>query len=110
MFGTKDKLMLKSKIVYEFKCAECNSVYVGYTNGHYQTRVYEHLKTDNNSHILKHLRHSTKCKSACNESCFKVIDRARTEYELRIKEAMHIQWIAPSINKQKKSLQMTLII
>ena len=110
MFGTKDKLILKSKIVYQFICAECNSVYVGYTTRHYQTRVHEHLKTDSNSHILKHLRHNIKCKEACNESCFKVIDKANSEYELRIKEAMHIQWLAPSINKQKKSLQMTLMV
>ena len=109
-FSPKDKLMLKSHVVYHFQCAECNSVYVGYTTRHYQTRVHEHLHTDLTSHINKHLSDKVECKSACDESCFKIIDKASTDYQLRIKEAMHIQWLAPSINKQKMSQKMTLMV
>ena len=110
MFSPKDKLMLKSRVVYNFQCAECNSVYVGYTTRHYQTRVHEHLNADTTSHVYKHLREKTECRSSCDESCFKIIDKANTEYQLRIKEAMHIQWLAPKINKQKLSMKMTLMV
>ena len=110
MFSTKDKLMLKSNIVYHFQCAGCNSVYVGYTTRHYQTRIHEHLFTDVASHVYKHINDKAECRATCDESCFKIIDSGNSEYELRIKEAMHIQWIQPSINKQKKSFIMTLVV
>ena len=37
-------------------CAGCNSVYVGETCRHISTRVREHLCTDKNSHVYKHLQ------------------------------------------------------
>ena len=69
---------LRSYVVYKFTCAECNSVYVGETSRHISTRFREHLFSDKNSHIFKHLQGSDACKNACNETCFKVIDSART--------------------------------
>ena len=109
MFSPKDKLLLKSMVVYKFICARCNSCYVGYTTRHFPTRVHEH-RHDNKSHIFQHLEKNPECKNRCDETCFKIIDDAKTEYELRIKEAMHIHWLAPTINKQKFSYKMTLAI
>ena len=109
-FGTKDKLMLKSHVVYKFCCARCQSCYVGYTKRHYNVRVHEHLSTDLNSHVHKHLQNSPQCRAQCDDKCFTIIDRANTEYELRIKEALHIQWLAPVINKQKISCKLTLTV
>ena len=63
--------MLKSRVVYNFQCAECNSVYVGYTTRHFQTRVHEHLQTDSASHVYKHLGEKDVCKAACNENNLK---------------------------------------
>ena len=37
---------LRSYVVYKFKCAGCNSVYIGETSRHLSTRVREHLFTD----------------------------------------------------------------
>ena len=37
-------------------------------------------------------------------------DYASTEYELKIKEGMHIQWLTPKIDKQMKSYKMTLSV
>ena len=47
---------LRSCVVYKFSCAGCNSVYIGETTRHLSTRVREHLYTDKNSHIFKHLK------------------------------------------------------
>ena len=110
MFSTKDSLSLKSYVVYKFICAGCNDCYVGFTTRHYSTRIREHLFTDKASHVFKHLQKQEKCRNSCNESCFSIIDRANTEYKLRIKEAMHIQWSKPKINKQKVSCKMTLSV
>ena len=51
-------------------------------------------------HIYKHLQSSKPYKDACNDSCFKIIDRTKLYHHLKIKEAMHILWEKPNINKQ----------
>ena len=39
-----------------------------------------------------------------------VIDRATTEYQLKMKEAIHIKWIRPKLNKQVKHYTLSLIV
>jgi predicted GIY-YIG superfamily endonuclease len=108
-FSKKDKLPLKSHVVYKFTCSGCNSCYVGFTTRHFQTRVHEHL-TDKKSHVFKHLHESANCLESADVTNFMIIDRASTEYELKIKESMHIKWLTPSINKQRKTFTMTLSV
>ena len=68
----------------------------------------EHLSSDKNSHIFKHLRGSANCGSLCSEDCFKILDSASTSFQLKIKEAMHILWEQPSLNSQVKHLNLSL--
>ena len=49
---------LKSFLVYKFTCGSCSSSYIGKTCGHFKTRIEEHIKKDNKSHIFKHLHSS----------------------------------------------------
>ena len=99
---------LRSCIVYKFTCAVCNSVYVDETCRHISTRVREHLFTDENSHVYKHLQSSKTCKDSCDESCFKVIDSAKTFNQLKVKEALHILWEGPNLNKQVQHYNFSL--
>ena len=104
MFSLKSNVPrnLESGVVYYFKCASCNSSYVGETTRYYETRVHEHLhKSTQPSAIFQHLKNNIDCKLKCDDSCFKIIDRARTKFTLEIKEAIHTQWLKPSITKQK---------
>ena len=78
--------LLRSYDVYNFTCAGCKSVYVGETCRHISTRVHEPLCTVTNSHAYKHLQSYKTCKDSCDESCFKVIDSAKTYHQLKIKE------------------------
>ena len=52
------------------------------------------------SNIFKQLQESRAYNSVCNKDCF--LDRATTEYQLKMKEAMHIKWIRPKLNEQVK--------
>ena len=110
-FSLKDKKLkqLQSLVVYHFTCSVCNDTYIGCTRRHFETRAHEHLNSDKESNIFKHI-HSKKCKRKTDSrSSFKIIDRANTFYTLKIKEAMHIQWQQPAINGQKKtSVRLTL--
>ena len=99
---------LRSCVVYKFICAGCNSVYIGETSRHVSTRVREHLFTDKNSHIFKHLKSSSTCKDACGEGCFRVLDSASSHHNLRIKEALHIMWERPNLNKQLNHYNVSL--
>ena len=58
--------LLRSCVVYKFTCSDYTSVYVGETSRHISTRVHEHLPTEKNSHIFKHLKSSSACRMACN--------------------------------------------
>ena len=91
---------LQSFIVYKFICANCKICYVGETTRHFIARIDEHLQKDTNSNIFKHLQEPRECNSVCNKDCFSVIDRATTEYQSEMKEAMHIKWIRPKLNNK----------
>jgi len=110
-FSLKDEKLksLQALVVYHFTCSVCNDTYIGCTRRHFKERVHEHLNTKKESHIYQHIR-TKKCKrKAHTKDSFKILDRASTFYTLKIKEAMHIQWLQPVINGQKKtSVRLTL--
>ena len=110
LLAVKDRVnkSLRSCIAYKFTCAGCNSVYIGETTRHLSTRVHEHLFTNKNSHIFKHLKTSTSCKNLCSENCFKVLDSASNYHNLKIKEALHIMWERPNLNKQLQHYNISL--
>ena len=94
-FAYKDPVPndLKSFLVYKFTCASCS--YIGETCRHFKTRIQEHIKKDNKSHIFKHLHSAETCFDSCNSLCFKIIDKANSKLELKIKEVLHINWRKP---------------
>ena len=40
--------------------------------------------------------------------CFKIIDKANSKFDLKIKEALHINWRKPNLNAQQNHLALTL--
>ena len=102
---------LRSSVVYKFTCACCKASYVGETTRHYDVRVGEHLyKKSQPSSIFEHLESDIKCRNACDFSCFKIIDKDVTSFRLKVKEAIHNEWIKPTINKQQKLLKMGILV
>ena len=112
LFSTKDKVPygLKSYVVYKFLCAGCNASYVGETYRHISTRTHEHLETDKSSNIYQHLLKNLQCKSICDESCFSILESARTKYTLKLKEGMYIKWLNSSLNKQVKCILPSILV
>ena len=68
-----------------------------------------------NSHIFQHIKRSETCKALCSEDYFSILDTASTSFQLKIKEALHIGWEKPLLNKQVNyvnlsfSLQLSLL-
>ena len=64
MIKGKDSLprSLSSCVVYRSTGVGCNSEYVGEACHHISTRVCEHLFTDKNSYVYKHMQSSKRVK------------------------------------------------
>ena len=75
---------------------------MGCTTCHLATRIKQHIHTDKNSVVYKHLQLNPNCKIKCSVENFEIIDMANTEFDLQIKEAIHIRRIDPALNKQIK--------
>ena len=60
------------------------------------------------SHIFKHLHSSATCFDSYDSQCVKIIDKANSKFDLRIKEALHVKWRKPNLNAQKNHLALTL--
>ena len=68
------------------------------------------IKKDNKSHILKHLHSAAICFDSYSCLSFKIIDKANSKFELKIKEALHINWRKPNLNAQQNHLSLTLLL
>ena len=110
IFSVKDSEGFCSRVIYKFTCACCNACYIGETGRHFSTRVREHLSSDKSSHIFKHLQSSERCRQSCSADCFEILDSAPTKFQLKLKEAMHINWEKPNLNQQVHHVNLTLTL
>ena len=49
-------------------------------------------------------------KYICDKSCFQVTDYASSPFRLKVKEALHINWLKPDLNKQKEHVNITISV
>ena len=96
-------------MVKKFTCAGCNACYIGETIRHFSTHLHEHLAaSDRASHIFQHPQNSEHCRALCSAVCFPVLDHASTTFQLKIKEAIHIQREQPPLNQQLHHVNLKL--
>ena len=105
-FSYKDSIHddLKPFLVYKFTCDSCSSSYIGETCRHFKTTIEEYIKKDNKSHIFKHLHSNKICFGSYNSLSFRIIDKANSKFDLKIKEVLH------KSNAQQNHLALTLSI
>ena len=101
---------LETFLVYKFTCASCSSIYIGEICRHFKTRIDEHIKKDNKSHIFKHLHSTTTSSYSYDSLFFKIIDKtdSKTKFNLKIREALQFNWGKPNLNAQRNHLALTL--
>ena len=119
-FCFKDKipLALRSHILYQFTCSQCNLSYIGETTRHFLVRSCEHLaisyKTNNNMNpnttkttaVTHHCHNNEKHKN--NLSSINIIGSANHPFHLKIKESLLIHKLNPELNKDQESLPLYL--
>ena len=83
---------------YKFKCLrDTNNIYIGKTIRHLATRVKEH---GTSSAVFNHLSSCETCKSNFSCNSFSIIDSGKNDYEVTVKEGLHIKFKKPTINRQ----------
>ena len=63
---------------------------------------------DNKSHLFKHSHSTVTCLDTYNSLSFKIIGKATSKFDLKIKETLHINWKKPNLNAQQNHLAFTL--
>jgi hypothetical protein len=86
------KLCFQKNVIYQIQCSICNQVYVGSTIRELHIRAREHLQRPNSA-VFKHLSH-------CNTQTIKakILSRDTDPKNLRLREAIIIRDMNPSIN------------
>ena len=112
MFNVKHPISksLKSFVFYKFICPGCNACYIGETTHYLSVNIKQHLETNKKSYIFAHLVNIETCKALSTENCFELIDSASIPFRLKLKEAMHIIWKKPSLNKQQNDVSISITV
>ena len=86
--------------------------------GHFKTRIEEHIKkhityksikaSAKTKSIKANIHTTTTCFDWYNSLYFKIFDKANSKFELRIKEALHINWTKPNLKAEQNHLTLTL--
>ena len=107
-FSFKDKVEkdMISKVVYRINCLDCNKFYVGKTKRQLGLRVIEH-KIKESSSVYKHMASEN---HRLDWDDIKIIDSARDDRRLLLKEMLHINNLKPELNIQKSSKLFSLLI
>ena len=70
---------------------------------------WENSQKDNRSHTFKCLHSTATCFYSHNSlSLIDIIDKGSSKLELKIKEALHINWVKPNLNAQQNHLALIL--
>ena len=107
---------MRSCVVYEYTCAECQSSYIGQTSRHIRHRIAEHRGVSHlTGNVMKAQVHSSirdhclVCTDAdCSPRNFKILSTASTELELLIKERILIDRRKPALNGNVGSFDLLL--
>ena len=68
------------------------------------------MKEDKKSNIYKHPHNNEEYFSSFNSNCFFffILDYPPTQFQIKIKEGMYIDWEKPNLNKRLNHLATTL--
>ena len=120
-------------VVYKFVC-RCDSVYVGRTSHRLQKRIKEHvpasllnackinskpidviIKSNGQPYVTKlssigqHLKENPKCGKEFDKAQFSVVARARSDFHLKVLEAVYLKLWSPNLCVQKEYVYNTIL-
>ena len=112
LFRHKESLPspLISKIVYQYECLSCGAKYVGQTQRNLFLRTAEHMglsprtgRKIQNPAFSAIRSHSLNANHPFDSSNFKIIHRAKNNFDLLLLESLYIKHLSPELNNQTSS-------
>ena len=117
-FPFKDKVpkLMRSGVVYLFKCRCCSVSYVDHTTRHLHTRISEHLgispitgKPSSSPVMSSIFSHLNSTSHSANFDDFEILSSCSDTCELMIHESLLISKLKPSLNVQGSSIPLNLL-
>ena len=114
-FSDKDSIptLLRSSLVYCYKCPSCNARYYGKTSRNLAIRCREHIgiaktghRINNNSSTV--YNHSSTTGHPVSPEDFSILSSTSNSTDLLIHESLFILRDCPTLNSQTSSIQLTL--
>jgi len=102
MFPFKDNIRdveKQSLVIYRIKCETCDADYIGKSKRILLLRIDEHNDEKKNQSAVQ-VHRSEYPTHNINANNIEILDKADTDYKLRLKEMMHINKLKPSLNIQ----------
>ena len=111
-FSFKDKKEhdLRSKIVYKIKWRDCDSFCIGKTVRHLKTRLNEHKQCQTGNKQPSVSDNANSLGHEIDWNNVEIIDEAKTDKQLLLKEMLHINILEPKMIKQLNSELFCIII
>ena len=110
LFCFKDRFepLLRSGVVYNFTCADCNVSYIGKTIRQLGVRIHEHLGVSVftgkklSSPVFSAIRdHCSALNHNCSASDFEIMNQVSNNFDLAIYESLLIQKYMPVLNNSQ---------
>lgn len=117
-FRYKDRLpkICQSMVIYRFCCASCGASYIGSTIRTIHCRIQQHLgKSDRTGNFLAKpdqsaiREHSLSCDTLVRAEDFSILQKARSPFDLRILESLHIYQLKPALNNMSSSFPLQAV-
>jgi hypothetical protein len=107
---------MRSSLVYQFRCAQCASAYVGMTSRNLYSRIAEHKgRSCRTGQLLSRPPHSAvrthaeQCDVPVSDSDFRVLASTSGTSDLRILESLYIFKLRPSLNSAVSSYPLEIV-
>lgn len=100
LFPFKDRVkepFKQSLVVYKITCQTCKADYIGKTERILQHRINEHKKSTKSA-LMQHIKENPRHK--IDYENIEILDRAESDFKLRLKEMLHINKRKPILNTQ----------
>ena len=88
----------------------CSSSSIGEICCHFKTRIEKHIKKIESLIFLNIYTPPQHALTHIIDFVLKIIDKANSKFNLKTKEALHINWRKPNLNAQQNHLALTILL
>jgi hypothetical protein len=103
LFPFKDKITnieKQSLVIYKINCKTCNASYIGKTERILSHRIKEHKNSNAKEQSAVQIHKKENPTHSIDFDNIEILDKADSDYKLKMKEMLHINQLKPILNIQ----------